>query len=111
MRLSFFAGFRAQNFRHLFCPLCRYGSQVEVVGDSTQSGCILFNIVQLCDLRGGVASRSATWRGVRDFKRDVANMLNEEVIVRPIRERLHQKQKHQTQQRQNGKKNRDSWER
>lgn len=44
-------------------------------------------------------------------KRDVANMLNEEVIVRPIRERLHQKQKHQTQQRQNGKKNRDSWER
>lgn len=34
-----------------------------------------------------------------------------EVIVRPIRERLHQKQKHQTQQRQNGKKNRDSWER
>ena len=34
-----------------------------------------------------------------------------EVIVRPILERLHQKQKHQTQQRQNGKKNRDSWER
>ena len=28
-----------------------------------------------------------------------ANMLNEEVIVRPIRERLHHKQKHQTQQR------------
>ena len=53
----FFAGFRAQNFRHLFCPLCRYGSQVEVVGDSTQSGCILFNIVQLCDLRGGVAQQ------------------------------------------------------
>ena len=49
--------------------------------------------------------------GLHDIKRDVANMLNEEVIVRPIRERLHQKQKHQTQQRQNGKKNRDSWER
>lgn len=48
---------------------------------------------------------------MHDIKRDVANMLNEEVIVRPIRERLHQKQKHQTQQRQNGKKNRDSWER
>ena len=48
---------------------------------------------------------------VKQNKRDVANMLNEEVIVRPIRERLHQKQKHQTQQRQNGKKNRDSWER
>ena len=48
---------------------------------------------------------------MHDIKRDVANMLNEEVIVRLIRERLHQKQKHQTQQRQNGKKNRDSWER
>lgn len=36
---------------------------------------------------------------MHDIKRDVANMLNEEVIVRPIRERLHQKQKHQTQQR------------
>ena len=36
---------------------------------------------------------------MHDIKRDVANMLNEEVIVRPIRERVHQKQKHQTQQR------------
>ena len=45
---------------------------------------------------------------MHDSKRDVANLLNEEMEMRSIRERLHQKQQ---QQKQNKKKSRDSWER
>ena len=45
------------------------------------------------------ALRPVSFRPVNLNETKGANMLNEEVIVRPIRERLHQKQKHQTQQR------------
>ena len=45
---------------------------------------------------------------MHDSKRDVANLLYEEVEARSVREFLRQKQ---PQQRQNKKKNRDSWER
>ena len=60
----FFCWFRAQNFRHLFCSLCRYGSQVEVVGDPTQPRGVFFNVVQLGDLTGAVAQQVShlAWR-------------------------------------------------
>ena len=48
---------------------------------------------------------------MHDSKRDVANLLHEEVEIRSIRERLRQKQQQQAQQKQNKKKSRDSWER
>jgi len=43
-----------------------------------------------------------------DSKRDVANMLHEEIETHSVRERLRQKQQQQAQQ--NKKKNRDNWE-
>ena len=42
-----FRSFDPQNFSHLFCSLCRYGSQVEIIGDPTQPGGVLFDVVQL----------------------------------------------------------------
>lgn len=42
-----FRSFDPQNFSHLFCSLCRHGSQVEFIGDPTQPGGALFDVVQL----------------------------------------------------------------
>ena len=48
---------------------------------------------------------------MHDSKRDVADLLHEEVEVRSVREFLRHEQQQQAQQKQNKKKSRDSWER
>ena len=48
---------------------------------------------------------------MHDSKRDVANLLHEEVEVRSVREFIRWKQQQQAQQKQYKKKNRDGWER
>ena len=48
---------------------------------------------------------------IHDSKRDVANLLHEEAETRSVREFIRRKQQQHAQQKQNKKKNRDSWER
>ena len=48
---------------------------------------------------------------MHDSKRDMVNLLHEEAKVRSVREFVRRKQPQQTQQKQNKKKSRDSWER
>ena len=51
----FLSSFDLQNFWLCFCSLCRYVSQIEAVGDTMQTRCILFDVVQLCNLACAVA--------------------------------------------------------
>ena len=43
--------------RIFFVHFAMWLLKIEVIGDTTQTGCVLFNIIQFCDLAGAVAQQ------------------------------------------------------